>query len=108
LFFSIAIVLACQAIQAYYLPYASTKGDRKNWWVAMKTQRKRKLGVEFFQEEQFEGPILPTILNELQETESDTYNNNSLINYELDIEQEDDDSYAHISSDEGNIMKFYN
>jgi Domain of unknown function (DUF4216) len=58
-------VLACQAIQAYYLPYASTKGDRKNWWVAMKTQRKEKLGVEFFQEEQFEGSILSTILNEL-------------------------------------------
>jgi Domain of unknown function (DUF4216) len=43
------LVLACQVIQVYYLPYASTKGDRKNWWVAMKTQRKGKLGVEFFQ-----------------------------------------------------------
>jgi hypothetical protein len=101
--------LACQAIQAYYLPYASTKRDRKKWWVAMKTQRKGKLGVDFFQEEQSEGPILPIISNDLQETESDTYNNNnSLINYELDIEQEDDDPYAHISSDEGNVMKFYN
>jgi hypothetical protein len=43
-----------------------------------------------------------------KKTESDTYNNNSLINYELDIEQEDDDLYAHISSDEGNAMKFCN
>jgi hypothetical protein len=64
--------------------------------------------LNFFQEEQSEGPILPTISNELQKTESDTYNNNSLIDYELDIELEDDDPCAHISSDEGNVMKFYN
>jgi hypothetical protein len=102
-------VLALQAIQVYYLPYASTKGDRKHWWVAMKTQRKGKLGLagvqtndEVFQEEQSDDLILSTMSDQLPTIESDNYNNDSLINHEFIIEQdeEDDDPYAHISSDE--------
>jgi hypothetical protein len=93
----------------YYLSYASTKGDRKHWWLAMKTQRKGKLGLagvqtndEVFQEEQSDDPILSTTSDEIPTIESDNFNNNSLINHELIIAQdeEDDDPYAHISSDE--------
>jgi uncharacterized cupin superfamily protein len=104
-------VLACQADQAYYLPYPSTKGDRKNWWVAMKIQRKGQLGLgaetseEFFQEEQSEG-LIPSneqhvVQGEENAVESADYNNDSPINPELVIEynEEDDDPYAH----EGNV-----
>jgi Domain of unknown function (DUF4216) len=57
-------VLACQATQVYYLPYASDKRERRQWSIVMKTKRKGKLGVEnidanqeFFQEEQPNCPI---------------------------------------------------
>ncbi|KAJ3704077.1 hypothetical protein LUZ61_007782 [Rhynchospora tenuis] len=36
--------LACQAIQVYYLPYASK--ERRDWWVVMKTRRKPIWGFE--------------------------------------------------------------
>ena len=35
-------VFPCQAIQVYYLPYASSKRERQDWWVTIKTKRKRK------------------------------------------------------------------
>lgn len=36
--------LACQAIQVYYLPYASP--DRSDWWVPYKTRRKPNFSHE--------------------------------------------------------------
>jgi hypothetical protein len=59
-------VLACQAIQVVYIPYASDTTTRCPWWVAMKTSPKGKFRVddgaddllEFYQEERTDNPIL--------------------------------------------------
>jgi hypothetical protein len=59
-------VLACQAIQVVYIPYASDTVARRPWWVAMKTSPKGKFRVdeatddtlEFYQEERTDNPIL--------------------------------------------------
>jgi hypothetical protein len=61
-------VLAAQAIQVCYLPYASQKAERRPWWVAMKTSPKSRFraegedaNLEFYQEERPDNPIEPTI-----------------------------------------------
>lgn len=59
-------VLACQATQVVYIPYASDTRDRRPWWVAMKTSPKGKFRVEedsdenpeFYQEERTDNPVL--------------------------------------------------
>ncbi|XP_078153705.1 uncharacterized protein LOC144548868 [Carex rostrata] len=35
-------VFPCQIMQVYYLPYASSKRERQEWWVTIKTKGKRK------------------------------------------------------------------
>ena len=57
-------ILACQANQVCYLPYASDNRERRQWWVVMKTSPKGKFGVEgadanleFFQDEMPDHPI---------------------------------------------------
>ncbi|XP_078160746.1 uncharacterized protein LOC144556130 [Carex rostrata] len=61
-------VLAAQATQVCYLPYALQKAERKLWWVAMKASPKSMfctegddVNLEFYQEERPENPIEPTI-----------------------------------------------
>ena len=51
-------VLACQAVQVSYLPYASTLLERQKWWVAFKTSPKGQFrdaedgaNLEFYQED---------------------------------------------------------
>lgn len=65
-------VLACQTTQVYYLPYASNRRERSQWWIAMKTKRKGNPNVEdveanpdFFQEEQPEYSISITVGQDL-------------------------------------------
>ena len=58
-------VLAPQAIQVFYLTYASDKIERRQWWVAMKTSAKGRFraedevdaNLEFFQDEMPDHPI---------------------------------------------------
>ncbi|XP_078152644.1 uncharacterized protein LOC144547837 [Carex rostrata] len=57
-------VLACQAVQVSYLPYASMLLERKKWWVAFKTSPKGQFrhdeddtNLEFYQEEMGAIPI---------------------------------------------------
>ena len=56
-------VLACQALQVCYLPYASENRERRQWWVAIKTSPKGKFrsdnadaNLEFYQEEMSDNP----------------------------------------------------
>lgn len=49
-------VFAFQAIQVYYMPYASSKRERQDWWVTVKTKGKSRPlilfdGDTFFQED---------------------------------------------------------
>jgi hypothetical protein len=111
-------VLAVQTIQVYYLPYASTRGDRKNWWVAIKTQKKGKLGLrdgeDVFQEEQTLHPnnqsvnpinLLPTTSTEIEEMESDNIDRLLINESNLEEEDDDDDPYARDTEyDTGNIL----
>ena len=57
-------VLAAQATQVCYLPYASNKAERRPWWVAIKTSPKARFrdegadaNIEFYQEERVDNPI---------------------------------------------------
>jgi hypothetical protein len=99
-------VLAVQALQVYYLPYASTSADIKNWWVAIKTQKKGKLGVQesggAFQEEHTVDPnnqsvnpmdLLPSMSTEQEEMASDDDTVGLIINIEQVDEEEDTDPY---------------
>jgi len=57
-------VLAAQATQVCYLPYASQKPERRQWWVAFKTSQKSRFhaegddsNLEFYQDERPDNPI---------------------------------------------------
>lgn len=105
-------VLALQAIQVYYLPYASTKGDRKHWWVAMKTPKEGRLGVgesaEIFQEDETVQPddqsihstdLLPSISTQLHAMDYDTENGGLTVSTDqfnvTQDEDEENDPHAH-------------
>jgi Domain of unknown function (DUF4216) len=57
-------IFAAQVVQVYYLSYPSTKQERRNWWVAIKTRART---LPKFQLTEESDNSMPTVLDFFQE-----------------------------------------